>query len=471
MMQIDAITGAFQTWFGGFEVYAGSLLEMSPDRRTLFFGNTGLSPASMNTYDVSAAAPTIAQNGYGYGSFGQALRVSHNGATVVFPTGGGNGDSYGTYAIPTSNILGVNGTFNVGAYTTIPAFSNDDTLLYHGTASQSAVKIFDARTFVLLDTIPLGNNPVDSGGYTVEEIAVDRTGTWLFVAAGYSYQMGELRIYPTGRVDVLPLPQLANISTRLHVGLGDDVVIGGFIITGNQPKRVIMRAIGPSLSHVGVAGALADPMLELHDGQGATIATNDNWQTTEIGGIITGSQLAEIQASGVAPTSAAESAIIANLVPGGYTAVVRGQQGATGVGLIEIYDLNRAATSKMANISTRGFVQTGDNVMIGGTIVTGSAAARVLVRAIGPSLSGMGVANALQDPTLELRGGNGDLVASNDNWRDSQEAEIQASGVAPTNNLESALIAPLVPGGHTAVVRGKNNAVGVALVEAYQLSN
>ena len=233
---------------------------------------------------------------------------------------------------------------------------------------------------------------------------------------------------------------------------------GGFIITGNDPKKVLLRANGPSLP---VSDRLADPILELRDSSGQTIAINDNWMEAP------NSQ--EIIDSTIPPGNGLESAILMNLAPGAYTATVRGINNGTGVAVIEAYDLDQAVDSRLANISTRGLVDTGDNVMIGGTIIRGTVPAKVLIRAIGPSLTNAGVANALQDPTLELRDGNGVLLASNDNWRSDQEAEIIATALAPTNDLESAILRNLPPGGYTAVVRGKNDSTGVALVEAYQL--
>ncbi len=260
-----------------------------------------------------------------------------------------------------------------------------------------------------------------------------------------------------------PSPQkLQNISTRLNVLTGDNVLIGGFIITGSEPKKVIVRAIGPSLTKAGVAGALADPVLELHRPDGSVVR-NDNWKAT---------QKAAIIASTVPPTNDLESAIVATLAPGNYTAIVRGKNGGAGVGLMEAFDLAPSASSQLANISTRGFVDTGDNVMIGGFIVGGGAAGTngsVLVRAIGPSLTRAGVARALPDPTLELSDANGNLLSKNDNWKATQQAAIAATGVAPTNDKESALIDTLAPGNYTAIVRGKNNTTGVALVEAYNL--
>ncbi len=249
-----------------------------------------------------------------------------------------------------------------------------------------------------------------------------------------------------------PAPRLRNVSTRMRVETGDNVLIGGFIITGTAPKKVIIRAIGPSLP---VPDRLGDTTLELN-GPGGMQVFNDNWRT---------SQEAEIIATTVPPTSDLESAIVATLAPGGYTAIVRGTGTATGVALVEVYDLDDAAPATLANISTRGRVNTGDNVMIGGFIVGGMQPARVLVRAIGPSLP---VAGALADPILEVHDRNGNTIL-NDDWRATQEAEIIATTVPPTNNLESALIATLVPGNYTAVVRGKNEGTGVALVEVFRL--
>jgi hypothetical protein len=275
-----------------------------------------------------------------------------------------------------------------------------------------------------------------------------------------------------------------NISTRLAVGTSDNVLIGGFIVTGNAPKKIIVRAVGPELSDLGVPGALQDTTLELHDGTGALLGTNDDWQTTQTVGAITADQSADIQASGVAPTDARESAIIATLAPydpnvggpvGLYTAIVRGKDGTTGVASVELYDLGTASLdvsskAQLANISTRGVVQTGDNVMIGGFIVRGDFPATVVVRAIGPSLTAKGVSGALQDTTLELHDGTGALIGSNDNWQDDPgAAQIQANGVAPSDPHESATIVTLEPGNYTAIVRGVNDTTGVALVEAYVL--
>jgi hypothetical protein len=282
----------------------------------------------------------------------------------------------------------------------------------------------------------------------------------------------------TGNTPPTPAPRLSNISTRAFVQTGDNVLIGGFIIQGSEPKRVIIRAIGPELTHYGVANALLNPTLELHDHTGALIASNNNWQTTIIGGIITSNQVRDIINSGYAPGDGLESAIIADLPPGNYTAILRGVNNLTGVALVEVYDLSPGLNSTLRNISSRAFVQTDENVMIGGFIVQGTQPKRVIIRAIGPELIRYGVPNALPDPTLDLHDHTGALIASNDNWQTTviggiitkdQVGDIQNSGHAPTQATESAIIATLPPGNYTAIVRARSIIVGVALVEVYDL--
>jgi sugar lactone lactonase YvrE len=268
---------------------------------------------------------------------------------------------------------------------------------------------------------------------------------------------------------------LGNISTRLQTGTGDNVLIAGFIIQGSAPKKVIIRAAGPSLMKFGVSNALINPRLELHD-TNKTIGMNDDWQTTQIGGVITSDQVAEIQNSGLAPSDSAESAVIATLPPGNYTSIVTGVNGGTGIGIVEVYDLSATNGSLLANISTRGFIQTGDNVMIGGFIVV-TQPTRVIVRAIGPSLTQLGVPNALANPQLELHDATS-TIARNDDWQTTQiggiitadqVTEIRNSQLAPSNSAEAAIITTLQPGSYTAIVQGLNGTTGVGLIEVYKL--
>ncbi|MBA3609515.1 MAG: hypothetical protein H0W43_13595, partial [Chthoniobacterales bacterium] len=253
---------------------------------------------------------------------------------------------------------------------------------------------------------------------------------------------------------VPPLSRFQNISTRLRVQTGDNVLIGGFIITGTDPKEVVVRAIGPSLEAFGITDPLPNPTLELHYPDGTTVVTNNDWRAT---------QETEILATGLAPTNDLESAILATLDPGAYTAIVRGVNDSTGVGLVEAYDLDQAVDSSLANISTRGLVETGDNVMIGGIIVGPEAApsGSILLRAIGPSLGAFGITNPLADPMLELRDGNGVLVMENDDWRSTQEAAIEATGLVPNDDQEAAILATLAPGNYTAIMRGVGDTTGI----------
>jgi hypothetical protein len=256
-----------------------------------------------------------------------------------------------------------------------------------------------------------------------------------------------------------------NISTRLRVETGDRVMIGGFIITGTQPKRVAVRGIGPSLANSGITGALADPTLELRDSSGVLILQNDDWQDTPI--------FEQLTALGLGLPHPKESGFVATLPPGAsYTAILAGKNGGAGVGLVEVYDTDQGADSQLANISTRGFVQTGDNVMIGGFILgDSSGSTSVAVRGIGPSLSQFGLSNVLADPTLELRDSNGMLLIANDNWQDDSvsAAQLTARGLAPQDSLESGIFASLPPGAFTAILAGKNGGSGIGLVEIFNV--
>jgi hypothetical protein len=248
----------------------------------------------------------------------------------------------------------------------------------------------------------------------------------------------------------------------MRVESGENVGIGGFIVTDSPiffPRTVLLRAIGPSL---GVSGQLADPVLELHGPAGFTTVVNDNWRDDP-------AQEALIIATGIPPNNNLESAIVATLNPGPYTAVVRGKDNSMGVALVEVYDLSHQGGSKLGNISTRAFVSTGSNIVIAGFILgNGTGMDNVILRGIGPSLP---VPNALANPTLELRDNNGTVIRADDNWQDdpAQATLIAAAGLAPTNNLESGIAATLSPGTYTALLTGLNNGTGVGLVEVYDL--
>lgn len=254
--------------------------------------------------------------------------------------------------------------------------------------------------------------------------------------------------------------QLANISTRANIGTGDNILIGGFVIHSAQPaKKVIIRALGPSLN---LPNHLADPTLELYDEHGTLLAKNDDWRSSQ----------QQVLDSGIPPSSDLESAIVASLKDGSYTAQVRGINGGTGVGVIEVYDLDPFPSSdvfRLVNLSTRGLIGRDDNVLIGGLIVRGNNGQHLIIRAIGPDLIAVGLPGALPDPTLELRDESGTLLASNDDWREAQEQEIEATHLAPNDNRDSAIVTSLAPGFYTAIVRGKGTATGLGIVEYYTL--
>ncbi len=263
-------------------------------------------------------------------------------------------------------------------------------------------------------------------------------------------------------VVALPSGTMLNVSTRAFVQPGDNVMIGGLIISGTDPKRVLLRAVGASLTHAGIAGVLADPKLDLYDSSGKLIASNDSWQSNA-------TDAAAVVATGLTPNDDREAAMIVDLHPGSYTAILSGSTGGQGVALFELYDLNQNS-SRIANIATRGKVDSGDKVMIAGFIVGGTQPNNLIIRALGPSLAAAGLNGALTNPVLDLYNGNGSLIVTNDNWRDSQQNQIVASSLAPQDDREAAIAATLSPGNYTAIVRGAGGSKGVALVEVYNVT-
>ena len=267
--------------------------------------------------------------------------------------------------------------------------------------------------------------------------------------------------------DAITLPPPAfskalNIATRVFVDTGERVSIAGFIVTGDVSKKVLIRGIGPSLVTNNVPTRLANPTVTLFDGSGNALVTNDNWRDAP--------NAADIMATGIPPKDDLESAILTSLAPGHYTAVLSGKDNGTGNGVVEVYDLEGGTNSTLANLSTRGFVGTGDNVLIGGLIIGTGDSPIIVLRAIGPSLTSSAIANPLLDPTIELHDGNGAVIAFNDDWKTPQLQAVRGTTLAPTDDREAAIVAAfLSPGNYTAIVRGKNGATGVAVVEAYRL--
>jgi hypothetical protein len=332
------------------------------------------------------------------------------------------------------------------------AFDGQSDLFYGVNSSTDQIIVFDTNTFLERYRFRIGEDvAIGSQGFS-GTLVVSDDGRYLALATESAIRLFTLAAPP-------PSASLTNISTRVSVQTGSNVSIAGFIISGTDPKKVLIRAIGPSLAPFGITNALQDPTLELHNGNSLLIS-DDNWQSAANSG--------EIPAT-YQPPDARESAIFATLQPGSYTAIMAGSNASTGVGLIEVYDFDDSVDSKLSNVSTRGFVGTDNDVLIGGFIAAGgNGSSEVVIRAMGPSLAQFGISNFLTDPTVAIYNSNGVLVSFNDNWKTSQQAAIQATGLAPASDFESAILLTLPVGNYTAVVRGKNSSTGVALVEAYR---
>lgn len=262
-------------------------------------------------------------------------------------------------------------------------------------------------------------------------------------------------------------PHLTNVSARARVGLGNNVEIAGFTVSGTARKTVVIRGLGPTLAKYGIAGTLLDPWLEVHNAAGDLIASNDNWANAQQSSFAAGGRYHAFQ-----PSKNIESAIVLSLSAGAYTVVLGGKKGAQGAALAEIYDLSQDGESRLTNISARAQVLTGEDVLIGGVTVAGSGSLKLVVRAIGPTLVKYGVTNALQNPTIALYNSNGTLLRSSDSWiSDANEAsQLTTTGYAPTDSREPAMIVLLPAGTYTAIVEGGNGATGIALFDAYTLN-
>jgi hypothetical protein len=317
--------------------------------------------------------------------------------------------------------------------------------VHYGTAAAPfSVTLESTTTSAIISSLKLGLTYT----FAVTALNSDR------VESDYSVPVS----YTVGTSEVIPPAVLANISSRTQIGTGEDVLIGGFIINGIVGKKVALRGIGPSLAAFGVTGTISDPIIQVLDASGAVIASNDNWNVPG----------EELTANGLAPSDAREAGLVVTLQPGSYTAIVSGKDSTTGIGLFELFDLD-AAAGRVGNISTRSRVETEDGVMIGGFILNAPGSTKVIVRAIGPSLVQLGVKDALLDPTLELYDSSGTLISSNDNWRDD-EASILETTLAPTDDREAAIVATLLPGAYSGVIRGVTETTGVALIEVFALN-
>ncbi|MBA2623988.1 MAG: putative Ig domain-containing protein, partial [Chthoniobacterales bacterium] len=454
--QVDAATGIVQANIRPDErpYPVKCTIELSPDRNTLYVG-TLLDTAVLAKYDISTATTTLLQRIPVESTSLSGLTLSHDGRLLCFTASR-------TTPIRRTNDLGLEGMLDLGTAHGPMIFSRDDSLAFQSTRPQSnteqnKVVVYDLTTsYQIIRTIPF----TQTLGFS--RLAVDSTGTYLFAYAtsGSTFFSSPpaLEVFPVRPpAPVLPKPKsLLNVSTRVRAQPGDDALIGGFILVGEEPKTVAVRAIGPSLP---LPGRLSDPTLELRDAGGALVAGNNNWNARR----------SEVLRTSLAPSDEHEAVIVATLQPGTYTAKVGGVNQTSGIALIEIYDLSSDSPARLANISTRGKVETGDNVMIGGFIIGSGAPTKVIVRAIGPSLTERGVPGALADTALALHDGNGTKFAENDDWQSDQPQEIVDSTVPPTNARESAIVRTLAPGNYTAILRGKSDTSGIALVEVYNL--
>jgi autotransporter-associated beta strand protein len=438
------LSGA-NTYTGGTEIALGRILVSNSTG-----SGTGSGPVAVDNGAILGGTGTI--------QLGGGATLTNNGTMAP-------GASAGQFNIGGNTQLNYPSTLSFEIGGTTPATQYDVL-----NKSDAGALTLNGKLIVALIN---GFTPQASDSFTIVNTQAVLGGTFTNVKSGTrlntSDGAGSFTVTYSGSSNVvlsnygspLAASQAQNISTRANVQTGDNVAIGGFIIGGTGDKRVLIRGLGPSLQNAGIPNPLPNPTLELHTPQSGVI-TNDDWKET---------QQTEIQDTGLAPGNDLDSAILATLQPGTYTAILAGQNNSTGIALVEIYDLDPAANAKLANISTRGLVGTSDDVMIGGIIVgpNNTNGARVLVRALGPALQSGGIPNFLADPVLELHDPNGNLFALNNNWKDVQQTDLAATGLAPSNDTEPAVVATLAPGVWTAIVTGAGATTGVALVEAYYL--
>lgn len=455
VLELDPTSGAILSRFtpNADGLFTSSTIEVSADGKSLYAGAGSSAPFTLAKYDISSVSgPVMLQRRQLSGS-PITLKISPDGQMILHTFYSSTG--MGGYVASLSSANDLAPIRDLPPGEGVNVFSPDSTQVLRTGTPSTKVNFVDVGSGAVVRTITFPNGIFTSSNPL---LAVD--GNNLFVKAGPLGSQATILVFPIKTVGLAPVPphSLLNVATRLRSQTGGDVLIGGFIITGTEAKKVIVRATGPSMP---VTGKLLDPVLALHAADGTLVAENDNWNAHRN----------DVLSSNLAPVDEHESAIVATLQPGAYTAIVRGVSGSTGVALVELYDLNPASDSHIANISTRGKVETGDNVMIGGFIIGGDQPTTVIVRALGPSLGNQGVSGTLADTTLALHDGNGAKFAENDDWQSNQAQEISSSNLAPKDPREAAIVRTLQPGNYTAIVRGKNETSGVALVEVYNLSN
>ena len=457
--QFDATTGELQHAFAATAPYTYGRIAMSADRQNLYVAREGTS-GGLLSYDISGPEPVLLQQLVG--SF-SSVAPSRDGQFLYYSKQ--ESDGYSLFQAHLPNLTPAV-SFASGPYFGPIVEASDGSIFLSIFPSSNSVntpsgsyEAYDPVTLEKTSTIPLGNLEVYYPYFPLD-IAFDSTGKYIF--ANVQGDVGTEVWVLSSDFASLPPPNrptrnLLNISTRARVEAGENTMIGGFIIQGSVPKKVLIRGLGPSLP---ITGAMSNPVLELHDSTGKLIASNDNWISDQL----------NILSSLIPPASEREPAILITLPPGAYTAVVHDAANQPGLALVEVYDLAKK-DSLVGNISTRGKVGTDDNVMIGGFIIGGEDPTKLLIRAIGPSLGTQGITLPLADPVLEIHDSTGKLIFTNDNWRATQQNEIIATGIAPTNDNESAILLTLEPGSYTAIVRGQGSATGVALVEIYNLDS
>jgi hypothetical protein len=449
------------------------------------FGVLTLSSSTISGNETGAGGISYGPDGHGGGIYHSAGQVTISNSTITanrirtnYTEGNHGGGIYRYYSgTVTLRSTIVAGNFQGGDGSDIAGTVQSDGYNLIGDPSGTNIspnpgagpEIYGAANLnVLADNggptqthLPRSDSPAIDKGKNFSASSTDQRGfarTMDLTDARYPNAADGTDI---GAVELAPVVA-RNISTRAKIEAGENVLIAGFIVTGTLPKKVVLRGLGPSLHDANVPGVLDDPELELRASNGALMRSNDNWQDDP-------AQVGEIQAAGLAPTRAQESAILLTLVPSSYTVIVRGKSATTGVGLVEVYDIGNAS-SELANVSGRSLVHSGDNVMIGGfTLGPGDGNPNLILRALGPSLASLGISNALADPTLDLRDANGNQIGFNDNWQDDSvsAAQVSAKGLAPTRDNESAISLTFIPGQYTAIVHGKNNGTGVGLIEIY----